>query len=177
MTDETDHEQQRHAAPVSDDALNRLVDEHAGSVYRVARSVVRDNALAEDVVQETFIKAWQHADTFAGEVPIRNWLLRIAHNVAVSTLRTIRDQATDPGTLPQTSRTEPGPDTVVETRMTITDALEQLDPLSRSIVVLREVEMFSYDEISDILDLPLPTVKTRLFRARGQFKKMAEDLS
>lgn len=174
MAQETD---EGHTAPASDDQLRSLLDQHGGSVYRMARSVVRDAALAEDVVQETFIKAWQQADSYQGAVPIRNWLLRIAHNVAVSTLRTIHDQATDPATLPQGRRAESATASVVEDRMAISDALGSLDPQSRSIVFLREFEGLTYDEIAEILDLPLPTVKTRLFRARGRLRTMAEERS
>lgn len=154
--------------------LQALVEEHTASVFRVARSVVQDSALAEDVVQETFIRAWQKADSFRGEVPIRNWLLRIAHNVAVSTLRTVRDESVDPHRLPiQLEQT--GPDVVVEARAQIIDALAGLNPIDRSLVVLREIEGLTYAEISKILDLPMPTVKTRLFRARARLRRFAEE--
>ncbi len=155
-------------APDSNGALRRLFAEHGASVYRMARSVVRDPGLAEDVTQETFIRAWQQLDSYRGEAPIRHWLLRIAHNVAVSTLRTIREESTDPDRLPV--REPSRPDDVVEGRLLIDAALGELDPLSRAVVVLREVEQLTYAEISDVLQVPLPTVKTRLFRARGQLR-------
>ena len=155
-------------------ALHELVEAHAASVFRVARSIVQDSALAEDVVQETFLRAWQKADTFRGEVPVRNWLLRIAHNVAVSTLRTVRDVSVDPARLPVRSE-QPGPEVVVEARSDILEALAGLDPLDRSLVVLREVEGLTYDEICDVMDLPMPTVKTRLFRARAKLRRFGKD--
>lgn len=161
-------------APDPGAALQTLIEEHTASVYRVARSIVQDSALAEDVVQETFLRAWQKADTFRGEVPVRNWLLRIAHNVAVSTLRTVRDVSVDPQRLP-TPGTQSGPETVVEMRTQILDALAGLDPLDRSLVVLREVEGLTYDEITQVMDLPMPTVKTRLFRARSKLRRLMED--
>lgn len=152
----------------SEAALRRLFAEHGASVYRMARSVLRDPGLAEDVTQETFIKAWQHHDSYRGDAPILHWLLRIAHNLAVSTLRTIREESTDPGRLPiQEPR---HPDDVVEGRLLIDEALDALDPLSRAVVVLREVEQLTYAEISDVLRVPMPTVKTRLFRARAQLR-------
>lgn len=155
-------------APVSDAALRRLFEEHGSAVYRMARSVVRDPGLAEDVTQETFIRAWQHHDSYRGDAPIRHWLLRIAHNLSVSTLRTIREESTDPGRLPGQDPVRP--DRVVEGRLLIDEALDELDPLSRAVLVLREVEQLTYAEISDVLDVPLPTVKTRLFRARGRLR-------
>ena len=148
--------------------LHYLVENYSDAVYRVARSVVRENELAEDASQEALLKAWQALPTFRGDAPLRNWVLRITHNTAVSILRTRREELRDPNLLPdgvQRGTIERS----VEDTMAMTafeDALGQLDELSRSIVVLREIENMSYDEISEVLDVPLPTVKTRLLRAR-----------
>lgn len=157
--------------------INDLVVEHSAAVFRLARSVVQDAALADDVTQETFIKVWKHLDTFRGESSIRSWILRIAHNTAVSTLRTIRDSATDPVKLPQAFDPIPT-NRVVEGRLAADDlraALEQLDDLTREIVVLREVEGMSYDEIAETLGVPIPTVKTRLLRARRRLGVVLEE--
>jgi RNA polymerase sigma-70 factor (ECF subfamily) len=154
-----------------------IVDEHGPAVYRLAKSVVRDSALAEDVAQETFIKVWKHLETFRGDGSLRGWILRIAHNQAVSTLRRIRDSATDPSRLPDA--VEPiTVSRVVEGRLAaseLMDALDQLDELSRAIVVLREVEGLSYDDIAATLDVPIPTVKTRLLRARRELARNLAD--
>lgn len=131
-------------------------------------SVVRDPALAEDVAQETLIKAWQAISTFRGDASLRSWVLRIAHNQAISTLRKRRDVLQDPAELPERPVTS-SVEQRVEQRAALESfeaALGQLDELSRSIVVLRELEHLSYDDIADTLDLPLSTVKTRLLRAR-----------
>ncbi|MFK7918651.1 MAG: RNA polymerase sigma factor [Ilumatobacter sp.] len=158
-------------------SIDDLVVEHSAAVFRLARSVVQDSALADDVTQETFIKVWKHLDTFRGGSSLRSWILRIAHNTAVSTLRTIRDSATDPVKLPHAA--DPIPTTrVVEGRLAaddLRDALEQLDDLTREIVVLREVEGMSYDEIAQTLDVPIPTVKTRLLRARRRLGVVLEE--
>ncbi len=148
--------------------LEELVRDHLDAVYRVAFSVVRDSALAEDVSQDAILKAWNALPTFRGESTLRSWLLRITHNTAISTLRRRREELRDPNLLPErpsSSTTE----SAVEGRLLIDAfeaALDQLDDLSRSIVVLREIEGFSYDEIAEILEVALPTVKTRLLRAR-----------
>ncbi len=150
--------------------LHELVVEHGDAVYRLALSVVRDRALAEDVAQDTLIKAWLALPSFRGESSLRGWLMRIAHNTAISTLRTRRALVTDPVDLPdEPVRPEQSVEHRVEDRGAMdafTEALDLLDELSRSIVVLREIERMSYDEIAEILDVPLPTVKTRLLRAR-----------
>lgn len=167
------------AVPASPDdgSFALIVEEHSAAVYRLARSVVRDPGLADDVTQDTFIKVWKHLDTFRGESSLRSWILRIAHNTAVSTLRKIRDSATDPAKLPEAS--DPiGTTRMVEGRIAadqLREALEELDELTRSIVVLREVEGMSYADIALTLDVPIPTVKTRLLRARRRLATMLEE--
>lgn len=148
--------------------LEELVREHLDAVYRVAFSVVRDSALAEDVSQDAILKAWNALPTFRGESSLRSWLLRITHNTAISTLRKRREEVRDPNLLPERA-TESTTERKVVDRLSIDafeEALDQLDELSRSIVVLREIEGLSYDEIAEILEVGLPTVKTRLLRAR-----------
>ncbi len=148
--------------------LEALVREHLDAVYRVAFSVVRDSALAEDVSQDAILKAWNALPTFRGESSLRSWLLRITHNTAISTLRKRREEVRDPNLLPERASESTTERSVVD-RLSIDafeEALDQLDELSRSIVVLREIEGLSYDEIAEILEVGLPTVKTRLLRAR-----------
>lgn len=150
--------------------LRQLMVDHSEPVFRLALSVVRDRALAEDVTQETMLKAWVALPTFRGDSSLRGWVMRIAHNTAISTLRSRRAIVSDPDDLPE------GPvvlERSIERRVEgalavdhFVEALDLLDELSRSIVVLRELEGMSYDEISRILGVPLPTVKTRLLRSR-----------
>jgi len=129
---------------------------------------VQDSALAEDVTQETIIKAWRNLDSYRGDASLRRWVLRIAHNTAVSTLRRIRDTAIDPTELPERSvgiTTERRVEGFAGVEA-LSDALAELDDLTRSSVVVREVEGLSYSEIAELLEVPMPTVKTRLLRAR-----------
>ena len=81
--------------------LHDLVVEHSDAVFRLAFSVVRDRALAEDVAQEALVKAWLALPTFRGDSSIRSWLLRITHNTAISTLRRRRAVVIDPHDLPE----------------------------------------------------------------------------
>jgi RNA polymerase sigma-70 factor (ECF subfamily) len=164
---------------VDPDDLSRLVTEYGEAIYRVALSVVRDRATAEDVAQDTLVKAWVALPTFRGDASLKSWVLRIAHNTAISTLRTRRSVVMDPFTMPETATPQ---DRSVERRVENTaamsdfvDALGELDELSRSVVVLREVEGLHYDEICQILDVPLSTVKTRLMRARRRLGSALEE--
>lgn len=150
-----------------------LVEEHAEAIYRVAVSIVRDPHLAEDVVQETVIKAWEALPKFRGESSLRAWILRIAHNTSISALRRRRDEYMAPEMLPEHMAAE-GVESRVEGREELArlrGALDALDDLSRSMVVLRELEGLSYQEISEMLAVPIPTVKTRLLRARRALQR------
>jgi len=152
-------------------SMEDLVREHADAVYRVALSVTRDPSLAEDASQDTLIKAWQSLPSYRGEAPLRHWILRIAHNVSISLLRKRREEIMAPFEMPVEATPQGGVESRVQERMAIgrfEEALGQLDGLSRSIVVLREVEGLSYAEISTVLEVPLPTVRTRILRARRQ---------
>jgi len=152
------------------EALAELTRRHAAAVYRVALSVTRSHEQAEDVAQDALLKAWQALPAFRGDAPLKNWLLRITHNTAVSALRRRRDVHVDPTELPEApAPTHESVESRVEARVSIDafeEALQRLDELSRSVVVLREVEGLSYEEISQVLEIPLPTVKTRLLRSR-----------
>lgn len=165
------------SALTADQVLDELIHVHLPTMYRLAKSIVRDGALAEDVVQESLVKAWQAAASFRGDASVRSWALRITHNTAISVLRKRRDESRDPALLPEPENGAPSLDRTVHGRMMVEElwtALEQLDPLSRTITVLREVEGMTYEEIAESLDLPLPTVKTRLFRARRHLANTLE---
>jgi RNA polymerase sigma-70 factor (ECF subfamily) len=169
---ETDPVTDQPAPTPSSEDLRAVVDAHAGAVYRVAVSIVHDGALAEDVVQETMIKAWRHAPVEAGKEIPRQWLLKVARNTAISTLRARREDLHGPGTLPESPG---GVETTraVESRAALDElwvAMGRLDEDARALIVMREVDDFSYEEIAAALGLPLSTVKTRLFRARGALK-------
>lgn len=155
---------------VDPQALHDLVVEHGDAAYRLAMSIVRDNALAEDIAQDTMLKAWLALPTLRSDASLRSWVLRIAHNTAISTIRTRRAVVVDPQELPdQTTAPERSVENRVQGGEVMSDfveALGELDDLSRSIVVLREVEDLTYEEIAAVLDVPLPTVKTRLLRSR-----------
>lgn len=161
------------------DELHALVVEHSDAIFRLALSVVRDRSLAEDVAQETLVKAWLALPSFRGESSLRGWVLRIAHNTAVSTLRRRRAVVLDPHDMPeQQARAERSVESRVQSTVvmdTFVEALDLLDELSRSIVVLRELEGLTYDEIAQVLDVPMPTVKTRLLRARRRLGSALRD--
>lgn len=161
----------------SADELRFVVDRHAAAVYRVALSVVHDPSLAEDVVQETMIKAWRQSPVGPGEEIPRSWLLKVAHNAAISLLRTRREDVREHDAMPE----QPGEietDRRVEGMAQLDElwkAMSRLDDDSRALIALKEVDGLSYEEIAETLGLPLSTIKTRLFRARRQLKEALKE--
>lgn len=168
------------ALPFSDAnvILARLIEQFGTDIYRLARSIVSDEALANDVVQETLLRAWGSMDRWPeGDVP-RAWLLKVARNQAISMLRKRRDEPMEPESLTNVATSDRSTADVVNDRVAVERfwaALESLDPQTRSIVVMREISDLSYEEISEVLNLPLPTVKTRLFRARRKLQTILEE--
>jgi RNA polymerase sigma-70 factor, ECF subfamily len=168
---ETDEEIVAPAGPTAFSPIEDLVEAFGASMFRVAKSIVGDPNMAEDVVQDALLRVWMHLDDYRGDAPLKNWVLRITHNCAVSAVRKRRDEARDPMVLAESESpsTMSDPARVAAGRAAVDElwhALDLLDETSRSIVVLREIERMSYEEIGELLNLALPTVKTRLFRAR-----------
>jgi RNA polymerase sigma-70 factor (ECF subfamily) len=179
QTSQTRPTSQDAADKADPDELHNLVVDHGDAIYRLALSVVRDQALAEDVAQEALVKAWLALPSFRGDASLRSWLLRITHNTAISTLRRRRAVVIDPLDMPEEpTRAERSVESRVQGEVVMdhfVEALDTLDELSRSIVVLRELEGLSYDEISEVLEIPMPTVKTRLLRARRRLSNVLRD--
>ncbi len=168
------HTRRRDAAPPSrEDILRGLIHDHADAIYRVAYSVVRDQHLAEDITQDTVIKAWRSLPSWSGEGSLKSWVLSIAHNTAVSYLRRMREESRSPDAMPD----GPSPESVERSaagRSALSDlagALNDLDKLSRAVVTLRDVEGMTYADIASALDVTVPTVKTRLLRARRELQR------
>lgn len=144
-------------------------------MFRVAVAVVRDSALAEDVVQEATIKAWLGLESFRGEGSLRGWLLRITHNTAVSMLRSVREEVWDPQWMP--SGAVPSAERRVVAAIELDAAIRSfagLDPLSRTMIALREGEGLTYHEIAEVLGVTVGQVKIRLFRARRSLAEAVE---
>jgi RNA polymerase sigma-70 factor (ECF subfamily) len=157
------------------DAFEKLVDRHRPVVVRVAARIVGSHE-AEDVSQDAFLRAFHRLEHFRGDAPFRSWLLRITHNAALDHIGRRRPEPVDPETLDATeaSASRPPADQL-ETRERIERLERKLHGLSyqhRVVLVLRDAEGLSYEEIADVTDTPLGSVKARLHRARGEFVEM-----
>jgi RNA polymerase sigma-70 factor (ECF subfamily) len=151
---------------------------HLDLLYRVARRYTRDAARAEDLVQDTVLKALTHWESFRPGSNVRAWLLTILRNTFVSGYRRSRREAVsvEPEVLDRVStRPEAADDPAGEFFARITDerilgAVEELPDDFREVVVLSDIEGMSYAEIAQALGVPVGTVKSRLFRARQRLQ-------
>ncbi|MCA1961346.1 MAG: sigma-70 family RNA polymerase sigma factor [Desulfomonile sp.] len=165
-------------------AFEALVEKYQGRIYRHLRKMVKDNHVAEDLLQETFLNAYRGLRKFEGGSSFSTWLFRIATNNALMFLRKHRPQSieyddeirSDPSLAFMTSSPEFA-DTPLEVllsqegRSKIEEAIEALPTLYRSVLILRDVEGFSLSEVADIVNSSVPAVKSRLHRARNAVRE------
>jgi RNA polymerase sigma-70 factor (ECF subfamily) len=161
-----------------------LVKHYEGKIFRLAQHVTQNREDAEDVLQETFMKAYEHLDQFQGNSKFYTWIVRIAVNQALMKLR--RRKTDRSVSLDETIDT--GEDTVVreiaawgedpeqqfsreELGSILDSAIQGLEPPYRSVFVLRDIDELSTEETADVLGLTVPAVKSRLLRARLQLRE------
>ena len=156
-----------------------LVDRHRDRVYSYVLHMLRDPAASADVTQDVFIRLWEHRGTLEEE-RVLSWLLRVARNACIDEMRKHRvrqsEENDEVSGVDLLVAEEPSPERTAAAslfRDRLRDALDRLGELHRSIVILREIEGYPYNDISDQLGLPLNTVKVYLHRAR---KALRHDL-
>jgi len=153
-------------------AFGELVHKHRDGVVNVVYRMCGDPELAEEAAQEAFIRAWKNLHSYQEQYLFRNWLYRIAVNVALDTLRREPKNVTLED-LPNPSGND-GPEAMVEEKEQVEHvkkAIQTLPANSRAVLILREYEELSYREIADTLDIPLGTVMSRLNYARNQLRQ------
>jgi RNA polymerase sigma-70 factor (ECF subfamily) len=171
-------------------AFETIVRRHNRLLFRTARGVVSDDAEAQDVVQETYLRAFTHLQTYRGDSSLGTWLARIAINVALSSQRKkgrlIQFEEAMPPTdaadleeaMPLPSPDQEGPDASAErqqVRALLQASIEDLPPIYRSVFMLRAVEELSVEETALCLGVSEDVIKTRFLRARGLLRdKLSE---
>jgi RNA polymerase sigma-70 factor, ECF subfamily len=172
------------AAARDGDALRSIMKTHNQRLYRLARAIVRDNAEAEDIVQEAYVRAFTHLDGFRGDSTLATWLSRIVINEALGRLRKTRRAgrvvvADDPRSqadiipFPLNASTE-DPERAMAQRQIlqlVERATDSLPDLYRTVFVARVIEGLSIEETATLLAIRPETVKTRLHRARSLVRK------
>lgn len=165
-------------------ALGELLGAYQRRVYHVCLRMVSSPDDAAELAQETLLRAVQHVESFKGSAKFSTWLLRIAMNLSVSHLRKTKlrkavslessgNAASDEQAQPLkdfvSQSHEPSPHSRVEESEQLerlTESLESLEPALRSVILLRDLQGMDYQQMAEVLAVPVGTVKSRLFRAR-----------
>ncbi len=165
-------------------AFNELVNTYSRKIFRLAKHITQNDEDAEDVLQETFLKAFEHLVNFQGQSKFYTWIVRIAVNESLMKLRKRKSDRT----VPLDEPVDTGEDTVVreiavwdenpeqkysreELGQILDEAVESLRPAFRTVFVLRDIEELSTEETAEALGISVPAVKSRLLRARLQLRE------
>jgi len=182
----TDHELVGFARAGSEQAYRELLGRYQRPVFSLIYRMVRDRELAEDLAQETFVKVFNHIDKYNPKFKFSSWIFKIGSNLAIDTLR----KRELPTVSLDGSRHATTDDEMAATRITVAsddenpeelllarelgsqieEAIGRLRPDYRTAILLRHVEGRAYEEIAEIMDIPLGTVKTYIHRARNELK-------
>ena len=168
MHHQDDYELAAAAADGELEAFGELVRRHQNFVYGAVLRVVKNPTMAEDISQDCFLRAYRALPEFRGESQVRSWLYRIATNLALNAVTRRREYPTE--IIPEgQSGLDSGPERHAERQElaeALGEAIKQLPDDLQKPLVLREMQHMSYEDIANELDLPLNTVRTRIFRAR-----------
>lgn len=174
-TTQTDEELVQKAQGDDERAFGKLVERYETKVYSLAMKMLRNPEDAEDVLQDTFLRAYRGIKSFQGNSTFSTWIYRITANSALMRLRKKQlptvsiDDADERETPINIADWSPGPVEQLltqETQKVMDEAIEALPPEFKQVFILRDVEELSNAEVAEILDLSVAAVKSRLHRAR-----------
>ena len=185
-TDAADDDLLARARARDEAAICAIIKANNRRLYRLARGILRNDSEAEDVVQETYVRAFTHLDSFRGDSSLATWLSRIAMNEALGRLRSQRPTtewtSLPPGAIeaqiiqfPLSATLDPEKTMAQrEIQNVVERAIDELPEPFRLVFITRVVEGMNVEETAEILDLRPETVKTRLHRARAMLRENVE---
>ena len=172
---------------MTEDKFLELVHEHKAQIYQHILYLLGNRENAEDITQETFIKAWEHRSELRPKTA-RAWMLKCAQNLCFNLLKRQKFQVhltennnTDVETALETlmhahsGRSNPMPDEIViqqELKDSVHCAIKKLPPDMRTVIIMRELNGMSFKEIAEVLEQPEGTVKSLVFRARKKLREL-----
>jgi len=190
--DETDAELVRRVARQEHPAFETLMRRYNGKLFRIARAILKDDADAEDALQDAYLDAYRRIGAFRGDASLGTWLTRIVINQALMRLRKHKrdrvvvpfggsnaTEAEQPEAHVADDRSESPPTATLraEIRKVLERRIDELPMAFRTVFILREVEDLTVEETAACLSIPAATVRTRLFRARALLREaLARDL-
>lgn len=171
-------------------AFREFVEQYQSRVYRTVISMISNREDAKDITQEVFLKAFDAMESFRGGCSVNTWLYRIAVNLCIDQMRSqgskpvmscidtiVEKEGEGDDSFMQSPENPLGNAIWVETIKSVSAALDELTPEHKAIIILREVDGLSYDEIAETLGIGMGTVMSRLHYARSQLRKRLEPLS
>lgn len=166
------------------DAFEELISEHEKRAYNIALKMLKNPEDAMDISQEAFIKVYKSINNFNLKSSFATWLYRIVVNTCLDFLKKNQTKVyhidnpikTEDGEITrEIADIQTAPEVILERKMTrqlVHNAMDELDNIHRTVVILRDIQGFSYKEISEMLDCSLGTVKSRIKRGRDNLKSV-----
>ena len=180
MVTKTDQELVEEARQGNRRAFGDLIVRHQDRLFRTLRSVLGSTEDAQDACQETFLTAFQKLHLFGGRSAFYSWLFRIGFNAAINRRRRRRSLVSldalqaQSGEVSDPAHLSPSPESpleVQETQAAVRRALDELPEEFRTSLVLKELEGLKYEEIAELQNCPIGTVRSRIFRAREELRQ------
>ncbi len=167
-------------------AFEELISLYEKKVFNYCYRMTNCREDAEDLTQEVFLKVYRSLPSFKGNSQFSTWLYRIAHNICIDKFRKqkavvvplVKGEEDEEREI-QLKAEGPSPEDILlskEQQSVIQKGIESLKPDYRSVIVLRDIQHYSYEEIADILKLPLGTVKSHISRARAALRQALESV-
>lgn len=147
-------------------AMGALIAKHRTRLVRVAANVLRDSFEAEDVTQEAFLKAFREIHKLRDDCAFSGYIYKICVRLCMDRLRSKKTESL------VVDKPEPSRGNQIETRVVVEDLLNEMTPELRMTLVLREMEQLSYEEVADMMKVPVGTVRSRLHTARERFRNL-----
>jgi RNA polymerase sigma-70 factor (ECF subfamily) len=181
MANQDDQQLIRRTLDGHNEAFGQLIRKYQDRLFSGMVHILRSEPEAEDVVQDAFVLAFTKLESFKGNSAFFTWLYRIGYNVAITRIRRRKSAVSIDGK-EETGKldfpdTGPAPSERIEKEEQANQVMKAMGRLSeehRAILVLREMEDLDYDAISEVLELPIGTVRSRLHRARSQLREQLE---
>jgi len=159
----------------SEKAFRRILDKYQDRIFNLCVYMLRSREDAQEAAQDAFIKAYRGLKDFTPRASLYTWLYRISINTCIDYTRKYRVSfVDDEDAIVEIASPEPSPEALSQSREVtaiVQKALESLTPDFRAIIVLREMEELSYDEIAEVLQVSIGTVKSRISRAREELRQ------
>jgi len=156
------------------EAFKVIYERYVRQIFSFVYKITKDNKLTEEVVNDVMFEVWKSANSFKGNSAVSSWIFGIAHNKAMNELRKKRPEALDPEEFSRLAGSEDNAEEIIvkkdrSERMNM--ALNELTPEHRTVLELTFYNGMSYQEIAEIVECPVNTVKTRMFYAKEKLKE------